>query len=146
MKKGFTLVETIIAMAVIGIIASSFFTLANFSNTTHLKSTLKTIGALQIESVQNVFLASSLSENGQFSLTDFEKKLEPFYNVNITQENNYYFFGWSINQNWQQSESGDSLLEFQICHENKNATLSAKILLNQKTIYQFSGIKKAVGI
>lgn len=140
------MVETVVALAVLGVITTTFFTLANHSNSVYNRASMQSVGLAQIESVQNIFIGSNFNVLGQFSIQNFQQNLELIYLTQITESENVYSFSWDINKNFQPCEDGLAALHFEIMHTNKTASLSAKIVYHNNILYEAAPLTKAVGV
>lgn len=143
MKKGFTLVETVVALAVIGIVTTTFFTLASHSKSVHNKITAQSVGLVQIQNVENIFLGSSFNNNGQFTLQNFQENLDMQYPASLVQGGaNQYNFGWELGQTWQPTEKGFAKIKFMLEYGQIKVSLSAEIVVNGKVVYATNSISK----
>ena len=84
MKKGFTLSETVVALAVILVIVLAFYSFANFSRAAHQRTMATNFGILQVENIKNIFDASTFQQNNFQNFQSNFAKIYDDVNINIT--------------------------------------------------------------
>ena len=145
MKKGFTLVETVVALAVIVVISFAFFSMATFASVNLEKSNIKNYGFIEIQGIIDVFSATNFEIAGQFSVAEFEENLE-FCGYELKEENQGFTFLKQINAEGEQSLNGKGVYQFWVSENSGFVTLSGKIFYEEKVLYEMPAFQKVVNL
>ena len=142
MKKGFTLSETVVALAVILVIVLAFYSFANFSRAAHQRTMATNFGILQVENIKNIFDASTFQQN---NFQNFQSHFAEVYDdVNINISANSCDFVIYTTLDGGQSSNGDVACKFEINIANNWATLSGAVEYNNKIVFEMQPYQKAV--
>lgn len=145
MKKGFTLVETVVALAVILVISFAFFSMATFASVNLEKSNIKNYGIIEIASITKVFETTNFQLSGQFSAQELQENLE-FCGYALEGQNQNFMFSRQVDGQGQQNINGKGEYQFFVTFANNFVTLSAQILYGDKLLYEMPEFKRAVGL
>lgn len=143
MKKGFTLVETVVALAVILIVSFAFFSMATFASVNLEKSNIKNYGIMEITGITNVFDASDFENAGQFSVQNFKENLV-FCGYELLDENQKYAFSKQVDGEGQTNINGKGIYQFYTSFSNGFVSLWGQILYADKVLYEMPVYQKAV--
>ena len=145
MKKGFTLVETVVALAVILVISAAFFSMATFASVNLEKSNIKNYGIMEMDGITSVFEATSFESAGQFSALEFQQNLA-FCGYELRQENQSFTFSKQVDGQGQVNHEGKGKYQFFADFSENFITLSGQILYGDKVLYEMPAFQKAVGV
>ncbi|MBQ2713943.1 MAG: prepilin-type N-terminal cleavage/methylation domain-containing protein [Clostridia bacterium] len=145
MKKGFTLVETVVALAVIVVISFAFFSMATFASVNLEKSNIKNYGIIEMQGVSDVFSGTNFASAGQFSVAEFEENLA-FCGYELKSENEGFTFSKQIDGQGQPNIKGKGLYQFWISKNSGFVTLSGKIFYEEKVLYEMPNLEKVVNL
>ncbi|MBP3389609.1 MAG: prepilin-type N-terminal cleavage/methylation domain-containing protein [Clostridia bacterium] len=145
MKKGFTLVETVVALAVIVVISFAFFSMATFASVNLEKSNIKNYGIIEMQGVSDVFSGTNFASAGQFSVAEFEESLA-FCGYELKAENEGFTFSKKVDGQGQISIKGKGLYQFWVSENSGFVTLSGKIFYEEKVLYQMPNLEKVVNL
>ena len=142
MKKGFTLAETVVALAVILIITLAFYSFANFSRAAHMRTMATSFGILQVENIKNIFDATTFYEN---NFENFYANLAQVYdNISINTSANACNFQIYTTLEGGQVSNGEVACNFAINIDENWATISAVVEYKNKTVFEMQPYQKAV--
>ena len=145
MKKGFTLVETVVSLAVILVVSFAFFSMATFASVNLEKSNIKNYGIIEIQGITNVFGGTSFESGGQFSMAEFEENLA-FCGYELKEENQTFTFSKQIDGAGQTSIKGKGQYQFWVSENSGVVTLSGKILYDEKVLYEMPNFERVVNL
>ena len=137
-KKGFTLVETVVAIAIILIITTAFYSLASYVNLSTQRAQATINGINESKNVLTIFEQADFVEGGQFSLEDFETKLNWVYggiNIDMLEEDEYTF-QLTYNTEHQRADDGMCKYNFYVSYNVNQVEFTAKIYFNEKLLYE----------
>ena len=136
-KKGFSLVETLVAMVIVFIVSFCAYSTVVFANTTLAQNKIINFAINDIKNVTNILDASG--DFNSFSLSDFNTNINWLYDNNVTytnidENNKEYVIKKDSNNNYDD----DSIfsLHFNLQTSSNAVTLQAKVYKNDKIIYE----------
>ncbi|MGN1227230.1 MAG: prepilin-type N-terminal cleavage/methylation domain-containing protein [Christensenellales bacterium] len=142
-KRGFTLVECVIAMAIIMIISLCFYSLIMFANVSLQKSVITNKGLSEIENVVTIINCSDFESGGGgvVSLGDFESNLLWRYDnkIDLNKVNDYlYNFSYCVDEKGNFDAKGKGQYEFIIEIDENKVRLFANIYYKNQVVYNLS--------
>lgn len=143
MKKGFTLSETVVALAVILIIVVAFYSSASFVRSAHQRTMATNFGVLQVENIKNIFDASTFENANMFS--DFNQNIIAVYGeIEITNTQNFCNFQIYTTMQGGNVEKGAVACNFTVDIVQDWAVLSAQVMHKNKVVFELEPYQKAV--
>lgn len=138
MKKGFSLLETVIALSVIMLISVGFFSLSTFANTQFKKMQIKEHGIVLIENAKAVFDNST-------NVINFSTNLQWATGLTLTEQApNTFSAMCKVNSDGSPNENGLGAYQITLQESTGNIILNAKIFYKDKEIYSMPIYQKVV--
>lgn len=146
-RKGFTLVECVISMAIILIISICFYSLISYANLSFQKSVAVNVAVRQIDNALTVFencsfkdvedAGESLGEGSGYkiSLSEFERKIGWVFD-DAVESVEVGVYVCRFNENGQLKGSGKIVVKFKVWQEaGGKVCFNAEAFLQDKKIY-----------
>ena len=145
MKKGFTLMETVVALGVILVIVLAFHASANFFRSAHQRTMATNFGILQVENIKSIFDASTFESTDLFG--DFNANLESIFAEIITSQTATTFeFQITTTLDGGEVANGEVVCNFGIAVAQNWATLSATVQFKNKILFELQPYQKVVEV
>lgn len=136
-KTGFSLIETIVAMAIVFIVSFCVYTTIAFASASLIQNKIINFAFNDIKSLSNIL--DSSGGIGGFSLTDFNQGVDWFYNNEADYTNpdlNNYVYTVRKDSNNTIDNSSNFKFEFLIVTSTESVSLFAKVYKNSSVIYE----------
>lgn len=134
-KKGFTLVESVISMAIILLISICFYSLINYANISFQKNVAVNIAVKQINNALIVFESEDFVLENAFSLTDFEEKIGWAFEHNVIVKD-VGKYECSFNEQGQFKGNGKIKITFIVSQNNGAVSFTASAFSSNSKVYQ----------
>lgn len=139
-KRGFTLIETIVALAIIVIITFCFILMSTYVTSTIQKSKIKALGIIQIESCLDVFQTTNFVSDGNFTVENFDRNLNFNFDSAIndykTIAENTYNYCIPTDENFTVNDDGNIKFNLNLEKSGTELTFLVELYFNDDKIYE----------
>lgn len=146
MKKGFTLAELVIALALIAVMSFVFTSTVMFSQSQFAKGVARQTAAMQAQSAFCVFESANFADAAAFSVADFAQKAQLALAATVQPTANGCQISWRTSIDGITDANGALLFDFAVEFQAPNVVLTGKAVFNNLQVLDFGELKKVVAL